>query len=232
MSSNLPSLVMFFGPPTAGKGTQSQIFLSNHPEYSKLDFGYELRTFVKTYLNNSEHPQKAEFAEKLNQRLSQRQPVDAEDLMVVLQERIVKALSHGEKLVLDGAGRTIREVELESELFNQFQIQPCIFNLFLPKEYILARAKNRWFVPNNPNPFKSFEEAKQACAPGEQPYQREDDLDEAKVLAGYDNLYGNFANILLVLQLRTKANIFTLDARKSIPEVTGDIEECLRVFYG
>jgi len=51
-------------------------------------------------------------------------------------------------------------------------------------------------------------------------------------LAGYDNLYGNFANILLVLQLRTKANIFTLDARKSIPEVTADIEDCLRVFYG
>jgi len=231
-SSNLPPLIMFFGPPTSGKGTQSKIFLDNHPEYSKLDFGFELRSFVQKYLGHPTEKDKAEFASKLNQRLSQREPVDAEDLMVILKEKIVQTLENGGKLVLDGAGRTLKEAELEAELFNEYNIVPCIFNLFLPKEYILERAKNRWFVPQNPNPFPSFEAALRECLPGQQPYQREDDLDEVKIMAGYENLYGNFANILLVLQLKTKANIFTIDARKSIQDVTADINQVLKVFYG
>jgi adenylate kinase family enzyme len=226
--SNLPPLIMFFGPPTSGKGTQSKIFLDKHPEYTKLDFGHELRSFVKNYLDNPNEPEKSQFAEKLNSLLSQRQPVDAEDLMVVLKERITKAIENGEKLVLDGAGRTIKEAELEADLFTKYQIEPVIFNLFLSKEFILKRAQNRWFVPDNPNPFISYEAAKAECPPDKEPYQREDDLNEDKILAGYDNLYGEFAQILLVYQLDSKAKIFTIDARKPIDQVTWDIEKCLK----
>lgn len=219
---------MFFGPPTSGKGTQSKIFLDNHPEYTKLDFGHELRTFVKNYLDNSDESEKAQFAAKLNETLSQRKPVDAEDLMVVLKERIVQAIEKGEKLVLDGAGRTIKEAELEAELFTNYQIKPVIFNLFLSKEYILKRARNRWFVPDNPNPFISFEAAQAECSPGQEPYQREDDLNEEKILSGYDNLYGDFAKILLVYQLDSNAQIFTIDAHETIEQVAQDIERCLK----
>ncbi len=231
MSVNLPSIVMFFGPPTSGKGTQSKIFLDNHPEYTKLDFGHELRTFVKNYLNNSKDPQKSTFAEKLNALLSQRKPVDAEDLMVVLKERIVKAIEGNEKLVLDGAGRTIKEAELEAELFTKYKIEPLIFNLFMSKDHILKRAINRWFLPDNLNPFASFEEAKLAATQDQEPFQREDDLNEEKILAGYDNLYANFAKILFIYQLDSGAQIFTIDARQSIEQVSKDIERCIQTFY-
>lgn len=231
MTTKLPPLIMFFGPPTSGKGTQSQIFLEQHPEYSKIDFGYELRTFIKEYSNDNNNTEKQKFALKLNSILSQRQPIEAEDLMIVLKERLVQAIEKGEKLVLDGAGRTILEAQLESELFTKYKIKPCIFNLFLAKDYILNRARNRWFIPNNPNPFISFETAKKACQPAEEPYQRQDDLDDSKILAGYDNLYGNFANILLIYQLDSEATIFTIDASQSIPKVTADINLCLAKYY-
>jgi adenylate kinase family enzyme len=227
MSTELPQLILFFGPPTSGKGTQSKIFLDQHPEYTKLDFGHELRTFIKNYLNHPDEPQKAQFAAKLEAVLSQRQPLDAGDLMVVLKERIVQAIENGERLVLDGAGRTLKEAELEAELFTKYNLRPCILNLYLSKEHILQRARNRWFIPDNPNPFISYEAAKQACQPNEEPYQRQDDLDETKIMAGYDNLYGDFANILLVYQLDSNANIFTIDARQSIEDVAKDVNKCL-----
>lgn len=231
MAFNPPALIMFFGPPTAGKGTQSKIFLEKHPEYSRIDFGYELRSFVKNYAENSSQPERQQLAMRLNACLRQRRSVDAPDLMLVLKDKMVPAFEKAEKLVLDGAGRSAQEAELQVELFNKYRIRPCIFNLFLTKDHILERARNRWFVPDNPSPFSSFEAAQKACLGNQQPFQRQDDLDEAKVLAGYDNLYGNFPNILLIYQLGARAQIFTIDASQSIAKVTEDIELCLRTFY-
>jgi len=48
----MPQVIILYGPPAAGKGTQADFLKQNLPDYFHLDFGTALRSFVASELGN------------------------------------------------------------------------------------------------------------------------------------------------------------------------------------
>lgn len=226
----LPDVVIVYGPPLAGKGTQGAFLRSLLPEYFHLDFGTQLRAYVQKYLNGEEYAS-AKRAARLKQDMDDGKAVPTEDLRFVVEDSITDALEKGQKLLIEGPGRLLEEARWLSQYIGRKNLSVVIFHLHVNLEETLRRAQRRWYCPGHDVPFIGYDKAKAYCGKGK-PYQRFEDTDPGINMRRYEELYhSQYAAILQEYQLNAKSVILTLDAKETVGKVSETIYTYLQKFY-
>jgi adenylate kinase family enzyme len=228
----LPHVIILYGPPLAGKGTQAAFLEKLLPDYIHLDFGTSLRDFVAKNIESTDSDiQKRAFS--IQTLMAKGSPVETPDLRFVVEKTITDAVKSGQKLLIEGPGRKIEEAIWLSEFFKSLNIDIAIFHLHIDLEVTIERSKWRWYGPNNTYPYIGFEAAKTQCKVGEEPYQRVEDKDPAINTKRYDEIYDDvYARIIQTYQLTGGAYVYTLDASDTIENVSKAIVGYLTNFYG
>jgi adenylate kinase family enzyme len=240
--NKLPQIIILYGPPNAGKGTQSKFLKTIFPDRYHLDFGSELRSFVTRHIGDMQldqetispesNDQDLAVARRVKKDMMKSNPVESSDLKYIMESAIIHCESIGQSMIVEGPGRLVAEAQWLSEFMSHKKVSVCIFHLHLGIDEVLDRASKRYYVPNISYPFISFEEAQKHCPSGIEPYRRAEDQDIEGTKKRYTKMYAeNFALITSIYQLGAKACVFTLDGRKPIIEVSQDISKYLKVFY-
>lgn len=228
----LPTVIILYGPPLAGKGTQGHYLETLLPDYIHLDFGTSLREYVAKHLDSTDSDAKYR-ATRLQNSMSKGNPVETDDLRFVVESTIKNAVRDNKKLLIEGPGRKIEEAQWLSQFFSDNNLDIAIFHLHIDLEITLERAKKRWYVEGNSLPFIGYEAAEATCKPGQKPFQRIEDTDPAINTKRYDEIYDDvYAKIIQTYQLVGKSHVYTLDASDTIENVSQNIETYLRIFYG
>lgn len=240
--SGFPKVIIFYGPPASGKGTQAALLAPYLPGYRHLDFGSALREFVSDCLGNYfdeaeidqtllENPNFV-IAKRIKDAMKACVPVETDDLRFVVESFITEAVDKGHGLIIEGPGRKREEAVWLSEFFNQKQLSVAIFHLHLSLSETVKRSVNRHYVEGLEQPFKSYQEAKAMCKEGQEPYRRPEDLDSHRISQRYELLYMDiYAEIVSIYQRNCTAPVFTVDSSGSIPEVSSVIADYFRIFY-
>lgn len=241
MSTTLPEIFILYGPPAAGKGTQAHYLQSILPDYYHLDFGTELRKFTSEVLGNyfgqtekinpQANDQDIQVARSLKVKLSAFEPVHIADLRYVVEKTILKNLELKKGMIIEGPGRTLEEAKWLSTLFSRHQLQVVIFHLHISLSETVKRSATRYYAPGVDQPFESYQKAKEACLPGQEPYRRPEDEDSTGITQRYELLYADiFAKILSVYQMQ-KAQVFIVDASLPKDQVSEQIRKYLNIFF-
>ncbi|NJL97175.1 AAA family ATPase [Candidatus Gracilibacteria bacterium] len=200
---SMSDVIILYGPPLAGKGTQVCVLQELLKDYFHLDFGTELRKYIESYSNSSSQ-EEADRAKRLQQKIEAGEGVLTEDLRYVVESRIENVVDDGGKLLIEGPGRLVAEAEWLSKFFAEKKLSVTIFHLHIDLDTTLARAKNRWYCKGYSRPFTSKEEAITSCK-GE-PYRRYEDQNEGVNISRYKKLYDDqYALIIQTYQLLCQA---------------------------
>jgi adenylate kinase family enzyme len=243
LSSKLPQIIILYGPPASGKGTQSHILKQKLPDYYHLDFGSELRQFVKEnigefhqdeeVINPKASPENLEVARRIKNLMKNSSPVETRDLRFVIESAINECVAKGQGMIIEGPGRLVEEAKWLSGFLGQKNVETVIYHLYISLDEVLQRSSTRYYLPSTKKPFKSFEAAKLEAKDGEEPYQRPEDKDPEGTKKRYKELYSdNFAKIISIYQLQAKSLVFTIDASDTVENISQKFVDYLEVFYG
>lgn len=229
----MPQVIILYGPPLSGKGTQGAFLGDLLPDYLHLDFGTELRAYVSKYNNQQSNMDAHDRAVRLKTDMDAGRAVDTKDLRFVIEQRIIEAIEEGKGLLIEGPGRLLEEAEWLSTFLASKKQSVVIFQLHLTLKEILRRAALRWYVPGINKPFIGYAAAKAFCQNDDSPYQRSEDLDPLINAKRYRTMYKDgFAQILMAYQSNAKALVFVIDAMQPIDTVSGHIMRYLKEFFG
>ena len=239
--SNLPQVIILYGPPAAGKGTQALKLKQLLPEYYHLDFGTELRKFIsdnlgeyngdKETISENADPEVIEIARRLREE-TPKGPARTEDLRFVVEKAITDNISAGKGMIIEGPGRLVEEAQWLSKFFADNHVTVAIFHLHLDLDEAIKRAVSRYYTPSSKQPFSTYEQAKAFCAPGEEPFQRQGDTDSHAIKNRFKTMYSDhYAEIISIYQLNAKALVLTLNADKPVDVVSSDINKYLEKFF-
>ena len=230
-SEHLPDVIIVYGPPLAGKGTQGAFLRRLLPEYFHLDFGTQLRAFVAEHEASEKRGYRAR-ALRLKRDMEAGKAVLTKDLRFVVEDSILTALQNGQKLLVEGPGRLLEEARWLSKYIGSQELEVAIFHLHINLEETLRRAQRRWYCPGLDVPFIGYDKAKAHCTTGK-PYQRPEDTDPGINMRRYEALYhSQYAAILQEYQLNAKSTILTLDAKANVRAVSKIVYQYLQLFYG
>ena len=243
----LPDIIILFGAPASGKGTQAEnlkVYLQPY-NYEHLDFGAALRDYVAQHIGNYKNlnlnnlpkidsnttPELALSIQAATAML-QGNPLEANMLWQILGSQIDELLNSGKRLIIEGLGRTVEDARRFGKIASHKHLKVAIFQLCITLEESLKRSATRFYVNGFIKPFSSLAEAKKFATAEHQIWQRAEDLDVEKIKHRYKVLYSDiFAKVLSTLQMECLANIFIIDGRDSIEEDFGRIQLYLQKFY-
>ena len=230
-TESLPDIIIVYGPPLAGKGTQGAFLRRLLPEYFHLDFGTQLRAFVAEH-ETSEKRAYQTRALRLKKDMAAGKAVLTKDLRFVVEDSIMSALNNGQKLLIEGPGRLLEEARWLSKYIGSRELEVAIFHLHINLEETLRRAQRRWYCPGIDVPFIGYDKAKAQCGKGK-PYQRPEDTDPGINMRRYEALYhSQYAAILQEYQMNAGSTILTLDAKAEVGAVSKVVYRYLQLFYG
>lgn len=240
--SKLPQVIILYGPPAAGKGTQAAYLRTILPDYFHLDFGTELRRFVVLHLGNYNNEfniinslsSKEQIAIALSLKSDMRNnlPAKTSDLRYVIEQTYIDCITRGQGMIVEGPGRLVEEAQWLSSFFAKNNVTSSIFHLHLDLEQAITRSITRYYLPSSSTPYSSLEAAKKVAQPDEIPFQRVDDSDKIGITKRYKLLYSDhFAKIISIYQLNAKTLVLTLDASQSIEIVTKELYSYLNIFF-
>ena len=165
---HLPQIIILYGPPAAGKGTQAHYLQKLLPEYYHLDFGTELRKFVALHLGsynddldiiNPDSPENLiMIAKSLKADMRSSLPAKTADLRFVVEQAFIDCISQGKGMLVEGPGRLIEEAQWLSTFFAIHSVTVAIFHLHLDLQKVLDRSTNRYYLPSVKKPFPSLDE--------------------------------------------------------------------------
>jgi len=238
-----PQIVILYGPPAAGKGTQAHFLKSKLKDYYHLDFGSELRNFVKEnigdfhleneILNPTSSEENLIIARRIKKLMKESLPVETPDLRYVIESKINNCVEKEQGMIIEGPGRLVEEARWLSGFLGKKEVSVIIFHLYISLEEVLLRAKTRYYIPSTKKPFKSYKEALKECKEGEKPYRRPEDEDSQGTKQRYKLLYSDhFAKIISIYQLKAKSQVFTIDASQPINQVSEDFLAYFERFFG
>ena len=231
---DLPRIIILYGPPGSGKGTQAELLGKFLDGYELFDFGTKLREFVNNNQTSSNSDQFSDFdrAKRIEDRMLSGQTVLIDDLRYVLEKDLIESLKNFKGLIIQGPGRMIEEAAWLSGFFKENRLTSCIFHLHITLEDVIKRLTSRYFVNGSNHPYPSYEEALKFCKSGEKPIRRKDDASVDNIIARYRNQYKkNFAQILFTYQLNARSIVFIIDASQAILDIHSDIATEIELFF-
>ncbi len=239
---SLPQIIILYGPPNAGKGTQSYFLTQLLKDRYHLDFGSELRSFVnknigeikaeEATINPNSSQEDVEVALRLKRDMKASLPVQTADLKYVIESAIVGCVERGQGMIVEGPGRLVEEAQWLSGFMDSKHVSVCIFHLYVSIEEVLKRSSTRYYLPGVSQPFMSLSDATEYGQKDSLvPYRRAEDEDQEGTKQRYKLLYSdNFAKIISIYQLGAKCQIFTLDGHKAPELVSDDIRQYFKRF--
>lgn len=227
----LPQVIFMYGPAGSGKGTQTEI-LAKEFGYQVLDVGVQIRSFVKEEMAKGESGESYALAKSMESRISMGLPLLQNDAEVFLGKKISEMLEKHNRLIIDGALRSVDQAGWQSDLIKSYGLTACLFHLHISFTETINRAQKRWYLPGATHVFSSYKEAKEVADVGVEPYQRDDDKEVAIVLKRYQTMYEDvWPKVLSTFQIKTMIPVFTVDGEQTVAKVHQDIIGYLKKYF-
>lgn len=220
---NKKRVIIFIGPPGAGKGTQAELLADKfglfHLESSKV---------IEEKINNADPKDKALAIEK---ELWESGKLNTPDLVLQWIKEKIKELAGEEKsIVFSGSPRSILEAKGEipvlEEVYGKENIK--VFNLNLSEEESIKRNSKRRICKNNRHPipnFKEFERITECPKDGSEIITRVLDKPET-IKVRYEEYLNRTFPIIEFLKERTY-KIIEIDGEQRIDKIFVDISKNL-----
>jgi adenylate kinase len=224
-----PKVIMFFGPPGSGKGTQANL-LSEEFGFRFLDWGHEFRQFVSHHRKSQDDPE-YQTAARVQEYMLNGLPILTEDLQHIIGKAIRQgALESKDSFIMDKCGVKVPEAQWLSKLLLDNQIPNILFHLPLSLEDSIKRISNRYYVPGSIVPYSSYDEALSHCPDKVLPLKRQDENTEITTTR-YNNLY--YANHLEIINTYRSTNftdVVDIDASQNVDEIHAKILDILHSY--
>jgi len=229
----LPKMIMFYGPPGSGKGVQTDLLMEKF-NLTPISWGESFRNFAAKYADDPSSPHYTR-ANRVRDLLLQGLPILTEDMMFILQDKIITTLEDpNTTVIMDKPGSLPPEAQWISDFLVQRQIPNCLIHLKIPFEVSVQRVTSRFYVPSDPReiPYNSYREAKSKCKEGEEPIRRQDDSNLEVIKHRYYDLYlANCEQVMAIYRQNGLTKILEIDAQQPIEDNFQQILTFLRENY-
>lgn len=187
-------LIILFGPPGSGKGTQANLICKELDLFS-LSIGNSVRAFVNQ--NSSPDSPEAERVSRLKRKLESGELQDFEDVKYIVEKEIKTSILEHKNILIEGLPRTTEQAEWLAEFFRESNVECLFYHFVLPQEVVLERLSHRFYAPGDETPYSSYEEALGHCNGAETPIQRKDDQDVNIIKHRYEKQYESVQGSIL-----------------------------------
>ncbi len=211
--------IVFFGPPGAGKGTQSQYLVKSY-NYIQISTGDLLRNEIKKNTDLGKH---------ILSKIDIGEFVD-DEIVNSLIEEIVSNKKYNNKLIFDGYPRNVSQAKnLDRIMSKNNQFIGAIIYLDVPREIINKRILGRIVCEKcnvTLNEFHGKQEIQNHKCGKEYLKKRKDDNSNT-IMKRFDNFIKE-TNPLLDYYAK-KPSFFKVDASAKIDEISAKIAEIINV---
>jgi adenylate kinase len=217
-------LIILFGPPGSGKGTQAKQ-LESINQYVQLGMSAMLLNYAKHNGHNiAEHAR----IDRINEQFKSGGLVAFDDVVTIMKEKFKYNLKKGKRMTLDGFPRTENQAIWLSGLLTKEKVKTLFIHFDLKLATALKRIENRYFVPSNKNIYSSYDLALVDCKGDEKPFQRDLDKDMDVVKKRYHEQYAmDKDEIIDGLRNNSFVDMLSVDGNLHIDEITAIIEKAL-----
>ena len=126
--------LILFGPPGAGKGTQSKL-LCERFHLTHLSTGDLIRAAIRA---------ETDFGRRIKQRVEGGELISDEEVYQLVLEFVAARRSETDSFLFDGFPRTIPQIAMMDDLLERQRLAPpAIVNLDVPEELLLLRITGR-----------------------------------------------------------------------------------------
>jgi adenylate kinase len=218
-----PQLIILYGPPGSGKGTQAKI-LEQELGYTFLDFGQCFRDFAAINYELTNPDKKR--AIRVNELLISGKPILTEDFFYILKDKIEYNIRNNINFIIDKPGSLIEEAKWFNMIIKKNKIKTLFIHLTLDNAHALDRITHRWYLPSNPTPFPSQAEAIKAAINNETPYQRKEDQSNTISAQRITNMYSQH-EVIINEYKKNNIPVHNINAGGTIEEVKQSIAQLL-----
>ena len=217
-------LIVFFGPPGSGKGTQARI-LDTEYKYVQLGMSDMLLESVK---NHQDIKSEQKMIERIEKDFDSGDLVAFEDVVYIMELNFVKNIRNDKKITLDGFPRTENQALWLSGLITKEKVRTLLIHFDLGLDIVLDRIENRFFLKSSNKIFSSYDNAKKEAINGEEPFRRNLDLDTKIIKKRYNEQYYNEKDqIIKAIESNTFVDFVSINANDDIKDISKIIKDNL-----
>lgn len=210
-------VIIFFGPPGSGKGTQANL-VCEKLQLENISTGNSIRNFAK----NNDNPNSPDYdlAQKVKKKLNTGELQDFEDLKYIVENDIINTVNSHKNVLIEGMPRTPKQAEWLANFFESKKLDCLFFHFNLSEEEAVERLSHRYYAPHSDIPYSSFEEAQKHCKNGQEPIRRTDDQDQSITRKRYFSQYSSVKDeIISTFISSSQAKVLEIDASPAEKEI-------------
>ena len=211
--------IILFGPPGAGKGTQSQYLVNNH-NYHQISTGDLLRDEIK---------KDTDLGNKILSKIDIGEFVE-DEIVNSLIKKVISIKKYNNKLIFDGYPRNISQAKkLDEIMLKNNQTISAIIYLDVPRDIIEKRILGRVVCDKCNKTLNEYLDIKEIqnhkC--GKEYFKKRKDDNSDTIMKRYDTFVTETNPLLNYYKKKTC--FFKIDATLKINEISGKIEKIVNV---